>query len=202
MSFLMSCRNAFSAVAVLCVLASCEWFGSGNGGDTPPDTVPNGRGETGGQSTAAADSAFESERQLLARATLPPGVSPVVCGTGSGAMTPWTPIGPAGGILSLPGGHSLTVPANAVTSTRQFRLLEVPTPDVKVMAFVHPAGAFAQPTVTVTVSYSRCTGGERAESLWRQASDSTTTNVTGDNTGSAIISTPLSRLSSFALATN
>jgi hypothetical protein len=207
MSFVTRRRNGLAAVGLLLVMVGCESdeveVRESVTGDTNVATVDSSAAAPTltPQLMSEAEAVLAREEAQLAEFVMPTRGRPTECGMGSGAVAGPIFIGPAGGTLEHPGGHLVTVPAGALQGYRLFMMRELPSPEIKVLVIDIPGDSFAKPDVTVTVSYSRCTGGERADSLFRNGNDGIS-NVTGSNSGSAITSTPLGRLSNFALATN
>lgn len=79
---------------------------------------------------------------------------PLVCGRGDGS-TATAEVGPAGGRVAVR-GHSLSVPAQAVTSSTRFSITERDTTYVAVE--VQPHGQPFARNATLTLSYARCGG--------------------------------------------
>lgn len=74
------------------------------------------------------------------------------CGSGSGASASGA-IGAEGGTVTV-GGHSLTLPANAVSSRVTFRIVE--RQDKYVGVEVEPHGTQFNRDATLALSYARC----------------------------------------------
>ncbi|MEX2571757.1 MAG: hypothetical protein WD737_10710 [Gemmatimonadota bacterium] len=116
-----------------------------------------------------------------------------------------TTIGPQGGTVRHPSGHSILVPEGAVSEDHVFVLIVPPSPHLEVIAQVRPSVEFPEPVMLTMSVAGRCTFPE--DSLTARvfrvnrdgAHDDVGGEVTQDRTAIAV---PLNRLSNYALATN
>jgi hypothetical protein len=141
---------------------------------------------------------------LAPAANPPPGYTWLACPGGNPTATVRAVIGPAGGTLIHPSGHSLVIPPEAVAANHTFVIHEPVSTHLQVIATVTDNVQFRAP-VGLTISFGRCVGGVPADRLLmfrvnqRGEHDPLPGSVVGTNT---FRSDSLFRLSAYALGTN
>ncbi|MEX2582421.1 MAG: hypothetical protein WD766_04065 [Gemmatimonadota bacterium] len=133
----------------------------------------------------------------------PAGHDWVICPGGDPSTRAQGTVGPAGGVLQHPSGHTLVIPAGAVTREHTFTIFEPTAPQLLVIATVAPNVTFQQP-VSLTLSLNRCASLPPAGSLrvFRVNPTGAHDEVGGPpDQGSTAITSRLDRLSDYALVT-